>query len=483
MYRLFGQENVRIDTTQPLGRDGVRVRKGVVVDGVSYPVVKLSIESTGDTPVAIRLREELPDGYAVDDLGFHADYDGHCWRLVANDALEFSRCLASGDVTVTAYTIYGSAEDARRFADGPTIDTVAPIDPEDLEDERTGPLWRSSSSEAVAVSAGEPLDGRSTDRSVDRSTDPDTERSKGVVAIPAYNEASSITDVVRRSKPHADEVIVVDDGSTDGTATAASSAGATVVEHDRNRGYGAALKTAFAEAERRDVAWLAILDGDGQHDPADVPELVERQADEDADIVIGSRFVDGCRSDIPALRRVGLWIVNRLTNLSMGASGSTGRIRDTQSGFRVYAEPAIELLVADDRIDDRMGASLDVLYCARRCGLSIVEVGTTVSYDVENRSTHNPFVHGFELLATVLRTAGRDHPIALVGVPGVLGSLLALYAGHVAAIGYGRVDLVPPSVLLAFGTLFFFGLLGCFAAIVSHAVALHTPAVNRTTEG
>jgi hypothetical protein len=91
------------------------------------------------------------------------------------------------------------------------------------------------------------------------------------VAIPAYNEAETIAEVVVETREYADEVVVIDDGSADDTAARACDAGATVIEHDHNEGYGAALRTAFETADRRGVDHLVVLDGDGQHDPTDIP--------------------------------------------------------------------------------------------------------------------------------------------------------------------------------------------------------------------
>jgi cellulose synthase/poly-beta-1,6-N-acetylglucosamine synthase-like glycosyltransferase len=130
------------------------------------------------------------------------------------------------------------------------------------------------------------------------------------VAIPAYNEAETIAEVVVETREYAEEVVVIDDGSADDTAARAYDAGATVIEHDHNEGYGAALRTAFETADRRGVDHLVVLDGDGQHDPADIPRLVARQAETDAEIVIGSRFVDGYESAIPSVRRFGIQVVN-----------------------------------------------------------------------------------------------------------------------------------------------------------------------------
>ena len=105
---------------------------------------------------------------------------------------------------------------------------------------------------------------------------------------------------------YADCVLVIDDGSTDETVTRAYETGATTIEHERNWGYGAALRTAFEEAARRDADHLVVLDGDGQHNPSDIPRLVAEQERGDAEIVIGNRFVDGHESTIPLYRRLGL---------------------------------------------------------------------------------------------------------------------------------------------------------------------------------
>jgi len=218
-----------------------------------------------------------------------------------------------------------------------------------------------------------------------------------LVGVPAYNEEATIGRVVADTVEYADDVLVVDDGSTDRTAAVARAAGATVVEHAENRGYGAALKTTFEEANRRDVDHLVLLDGDGQHDATDILELVEEQRETDADIVIGSRFAEEAETEMRFYRRIGVELVNLATNLSLGLVRPRFWVRDTQSGFRAYNETAIASLAVDD--------STDILYHARRQGYDIAEVGTTINYDVENANSHNPVVHGLELVGNILKTA------------------------------------------------------------------------------
>jgi len=246
-----------------------------------------------------------------------------------------------------------------------------------------------------------------------------------VIGIPAYNEVETIGDVVRQADAYADEVIVVDDGSSDDTAAVAEQAGARVVRHRQNRGYGAALRSVFTEAIRLDADTLAILDADGQHEVSDVHRLVEVQQEADADLVIGSRFLEASETDIPRYRRIGIKVVNVLTNLAVGRLTSD-YIRDTQSGFRVYGRRTIETLATDSAIGDGMNASIDILFHAAQHDYEVNEVPTTVRYDVEDTSTMHPVSHGLHLVANIARRSIKDHPLHVLGVPGLFAVCLGL---------------------------------------------------------
>ncbi|ELZ24239.1 family 2 glycosyl transferase [Halosimplex carlsbadense 2-9-1] len=297
-----------------------------------------------------------------------------------------------------------------------------------------------------------------------------------VVAVPAYNAAGSVGAVVERAGAFADEVVVIDDGSADETAVRAREAGATVVVHDRNRGYGGALKTAFREAASRDAHYLVVIDADGQHDPADIPTLVETSRNERADIVIGSRYVGG-ETRIPFVRSVGLAVINNLTNVSLGKLRPSGWIRDTQSGYRSYSRRAIRSLAADRAIGDNMGASTDILYHAHRNRLSVAEVGTTISYDVPESSTQGSLSHGIDLVRNILWTVEYGRPLLVVGLPGVLLTLVGVAAGVTALVRYdGGGGIAPVQVAIAALALIG-GVLVCVAALVMHILNAH-PAVK-----
>ncbi|WP_255167399.1 glycosyltransferase family 2 protein [Natrononativus amylolyticus] len=296
-----------------------------------------------------------------------------------------------------------------------------------------------------------------------------------VVGIPAYNEAASIGAVVQSADRYADLVAVVDDGSSDETAARARNAGAVVIEHGYNRGYGAALKSLFREAAARNAAHLVTLDGDGQHTAADVPTLVETQRETDAAIVIGSRFVDGASENMPAGRRLGVMIVNALTNASVGTARRSRRISDTQSGFRAYSRKAINSLAADDRIHGGMSASTDILYHAHRRKYAIAEARIAARYDVENPNTERPFAHGYSLVSHIVTSVQSAHPLLSLGLFGVVSLLLATAAGYwltTAYLGTGSVSLGLAALTVLFGVS---GFVACVGAIF-----LHTLNVSRT---
>ncbi|WP_049972783.1 glycosyltransferase family 2 protein [Haladaptatus cibarius] len=300
--------------------------------------------------------------------------------------------------------------------------------------------------------------------------DANEEPSNVVVGIPAYNEMNTVSSVVAESSVYASEVVVVDDGSSDDTADAARRAGATVVQHETNRGYGAALKTAFAEADKRRADHLVILDADGQHDTTDIRRLVETQQETDADVVIGSRFDGGSKTEMPLYRRFGLSVVNFLTNLSMGVVRPRSRIHDTQSGFRAYSDRAIRTLAHDDAIGNRMDASTDVLYHCYHHDYSFEEIGTTIDYDVEDASSHNPVSHGLILVRNILKTVERERPIMSLGVPGFFCSFVGLGFGYWTFSNYLQSGTFPLGLAIVSAFTLLAGILSCFTAIILHAL-------------
>ncbi|MDP7079201.1 MAG: glycosyltransferase family 2 protein [Candidatus Undinarchaeales archaeon] len=201
--------------------------------------------------------------------------------------------------------------------------------------------------------------------------------------IPAFHETDAIATVVKNTLPHVDRVVVVDDGSKDGTDAAAREAGAEVVVHPENRGKGAAMETGVA-AVAADI--YVMLDADGQHDPSDIPQLVKGL--EGSTMCIGSRFL-GDISQMPFQRRLSNRLVSGICTLTTGI-----HLTDVQSGFRAFrGEHAAELVRGFERYTVEVGMVL------RAADLSLVVTETPIiAVYGDERSKVNPLVDGLRVI-------------------------------------------------------------------------------------
>lgn len=227
-----------------------------------------------------------------------------------------------------------------------------------------------------------------------------TKQLKVIAAIPCCNTEPSIAEVVSKAKKHVDQVIVIDDGSHDATAEAARAAGALVISHDTNRGYGEAIKSCFEAAKTNAGDVLVILDGDGQHNPDEIPKLLTPILHGAADMTIGSRFITKERS-MPRYRKFGIDVITLLWNF-----GSKTKISDTQSGFRAYSKKIFGTLPLSEQ---GMGVSIEILEKARRRRAIIKEVPISCLYAP---STLNPkaIKHGLGVAFSVVRVRLKNYP-------------------------------------------------------------------------
>ena len=336
-----------------------------------------------------------------------------------------------------------------------------------------GILWYSDLTASIDFEASKKTLTDTQTYTAEAKYEPTVSDSQLLVGIPAYNEAQAIGDVVKSAKPYADDVLVVDDGSDDGTVSQARAAGATVVTHEKNRGYGGALKTIFEEGARANVDHLVIVDADGQHKPEDISNLVAVQEEASADIVIGSRFTEDGTTDAPLYRRFGLGVVNTLTNLSLGVIRPQSWIADTQSGFRLYSRSAVESLATADDIDDAMSASTDILYHAHHNDFEIEETGVEVRYDVDDANNRNPVAHGITLVMNIVRTVEQDRPVTVLGVPGFLSTLIGTGFAYWTFSNYISSGTFPLGLAVVSISFVLAGLFSGFTSIILHSLNQH----------
>jgi glycosyltransferase involved in cell wall biosynthesis len=225
-----------------------------------------------------------------------------------------------------------------------------------------------------------------------------------LTAIPVYNEAKSLQDVLREVRRYSPEILVVNDGSTDGTGDLlATEPGIRLITHPQNRGYGAALVSAFNFAIQGGYDVLVTMDCDGQHEPSRVPVLLE--AIHDADLVSGSRYLRDFRQNTPVpeeRQRINRQVTAEV-NQRYGLS-----ITDAFCGFKAYRVPAL----AKRQISENgWGMPLQVWVQAARLGLRVKEVGVPRVYLDPNRAFGGVLNDAEERLAyyrRILDTATRD---------------------------------------------------------------------------
>jgi len=260
--------------------------------------------------------------------------------------------------------------------------------------------------------------------------------SKIIAAIPAYNEGPTIGSVVLKARQFASEVVVIDDGSTDDTAETAALAGAHVIRHARNLGKGMAIRSAWLYAREKEPDAFVLLDGDHQHDPHDIPRIVEPILAATADVALGVRW--GKTSGMPVYRRIG----KRALDYATAAATKNGMLTDSQCGFRVFSPRA---LAAIEPTDAGLSIESQMLVEAQERNLRIREVDIDARYDLDG-STLAPGRHGTSVLGRLIALLTQRRPLLVFGATGAslfliagffaLQTLRLYYTTGIFAIGY-----------------------------------------------
>jgi hypothetical protein len=233
---------------------------------------------------------------------------------------------------------------------------------------------------------------------------PPIPQARTVALIPAYNEEQNIAAAVKEAKNYVDLVIVVDDGSTDTTAKRAEQAGALVIKHPHNMGYGAAVLTLMHAALKANADYAVLLDADGQHDPKEIPKFIQALQN-GADIAIGNRFT---QSNVPAYRKLGIAIIRQFLRL-FGV-----KTNDPENGYRAFTRKALETLTRELQ-ETWMGISSQTVYIASHKKMKIAEVPTRIKYGPAT-SSENPFSHGLSILWTITWTWLTENPARTLAI-------------------------------------------------------------------
>lgn len=218
-----------------------------------------------------------------------------------------------------------------------------------------------------------------------------------LVLIPAFDEHSLIGQVIREVRhylPHV-RILVVDDGSRDTTAQVSRESGACVISHPFNMGVGTALQTGYKYAVRNGYKYVIQLDGDGQHSPSFLPAFVDKLKQTEADLIIGSRFLNGDGRDVPFARRMGNSLFARLATALIGE-----RLTDPTSGYRALKSTTLQFCTGDMYGFDYPDA--DFLLTLHRAGYRIEEIPISVLPRLGGQSQHSGFKPVFYMIKMFL---------------------------------------------------------------------------------
>ena len=298
------------------------------------------------------------------------------------------------------------------------------------------------------------------------------QRPRVIALIPAYNEERCIGSVILRSRAYVDEVIVVDDGSRDATARVAEAAGARLIRHETNRGKGQALTTGFRAARKLRPDVLVILDSDGQHSADEIPLLVAAMHEQEADMVVGSRFSDPTQlAKIPSGRRLGLRAMTTVTNVLSGVS-----VTDSQSGFRAFSARALNALTFRGA---GFSVESEMQFLAREHCLRVVEVAISADYD--DPAKRSPIVQGLNVIDGVMRLVGQTRPLLFMGVPGLVLLLVGLLIGLDVVAIYAASQRLAVGYALVSVLCMIMGTMSLFSGVMLHSVRALLVSLHRPT--
>ena len=268
---------------------------------------------------------------------------------------------------------------------------------------------------------------------------------KIIIGIPAFNEEKNIASIITKLMNITDSIIVCNDGSSDLTSEIAEKMGAVVINHEKNLGYGGAIRSIFLKAKELDGDILVTFDADGQHRIEDIGNVTTPIINQEAELVIGSRFLDDSEKEVPQYRKVGIKVITKITNASIKE-----KLTDSQSGFRAYSKKVVEELNPSEL---GMGISTEILIKASSKNFKIVEVPIKILYSGDT-STHNPISHGSSVILSTIKYTSIEHPLKFYGIPSVIFFIVGLSFTYLSAQYYAEIGRLNTNLtIVAAGTI------------------------------
>ena len=277
--------------------------------------------------------------------------------------------------------------------------------------------------------------------------------------IPCYNEAATIGSIALKVKNHVDKVLVIDDGSIDDTVKIAKAAGAIVISHKKNYGKSTAIKSGFKYALDKNYDYIITLDGDGQHDPSEIPLLLNNLKNNGHDITLGIRY--GNNTEMPIWRKFGKRILDYTVSL-----GNGGFVTDTQCGFRAFNKKAVENILP--RLKGRsFCVESEQIIRAHETGLKIDSEHISCRYENLDASTKSPVSHGLSVLAYTIWLLAERRPLVFLTLPGFIFTVLGFLLGFGILLSYTQTNILNIFHLIIASILLIIGIIICLIGLLN----------------
>lgn len=265
---------------------------------------------------------------------------------------------------------------------------------------------------------------------------------KIIAIIPAYNEESTIGDIIRTTCLYVNEILVVNDGSTDKTAQVAENAGASVMDNIINRGLGRTVQRGYDEAIKRGANIVVQIDADGQYDPEEIPKLIEPIIENKADFVLGSRL-ENLKYKMPRVKEFGnkafSWLLRRITGTD---------IKDGQTGFRAIRREVLENVRS--RGDFTYTQEMIIKASNEGWRIESIPVNFYPRNAGESRLISSPIDYAWRAWIIIFRTMRDYDPLRFFGIPGIILIISGLFMGTGIIYKFALVGFIghTPSVIL-----------------------------------
>ena len=279
-----------------------------------------------------------------------------------------------------------------------------------------------------------------------------------LAVIPCYNEEATIGSIILKARQYVNEILVVDDGSIDDTARIAKNGGAIVISHKSNQGKSSSIKTGFKYALVNGFDYVITIDGDGQHNPDEIPVVLGNLLNNGYDISIGLRA--GKNTEMPNWRRVGKRVLDYATSF-----GNGGYVTDSQCGFRAFNKKAVNSLI-DKLNGSAFSIESEELIKAHELGLGVAHTNITCKYKNLDTSTKDSTSHGISVLSYVIWLIAERRPLLFIGVPGFFMVLIGLFFGIETLQHYNETHVFPLSYAILVCIFLIIGVLAMFIGLM-----------------